>query len=131
MGFEPTIRGKPYDDLANRCLQPLGHLSVAQTPIVSTVSRQTFTENRGEKRDDGRMRLPRKAQPAAEPWIWSVTLGRGAQNHRLLHRRFRMRLEPVPRGALRLPDLGILHLGCDLAAKLGGLAMAFRTSCRR
>jgi hypothetical protein len=27
VGFEPTIRGKPYDDLANRCLQPLGHLS--------------------------------------------------------------------------------------------------------
>ena len=34
VGFEPTIRGKPYDDLANRCLQPLGHLSVAGIPIV-------------------------------------------------------------------------------------------------
>src|SRR3954453_13824093 len=28
-GFEPSIRCNPYDDLANRCLQPLGHLSVA------------------------------------------------------------------------------------------------------
>ena len=27
-GFEPSIRCNPYDDLANRCLQPLGHLSV-------------------------------------------------------------------------------------------------------
>ena len=27
VGFEPTIRCYPYDDLANRCLQPLGHLS--------------------------------------------------------------------------------------------------------
>jgi len=48
-----------------------------------------------------------------------------AVNIRLLHGRFRMRLEPVPRRALRLPDLGIRHLGCDLAAKLSGLAMAF------
>src|SRR4029078_9165519 len=43
VGFEPTIRGKPYDDLANRCLQPLGHLSVEATPIVSAVWRQTLT----------------------------------------------------------------------------------------
>lgn len=28
-GFEPAIRCYPYDDLANRCLQPLGHRSVA------------------------------------------------------------------------------------------------------
>ncbi len=28
MGFEPTVRVTTYDDLANRCLQPLGHLSV-------------------------------------------------------------------------------------------------------
>lgn len=27
MGFEPTIGFKPYDGLANRCLQPLGHPS--------------------------------------------------------------------------------------------------------
>ena len=27
-GFEPSIRFNPYDDLANRCLQPLGHSSV-------------------------------------------------------------------------------------------------------
>lgn len=27
MGFEPTIRFNPYDGLANRCLQPLGHPS--------------------------------------------------------------------------------------------------------
>ena len=26
-GFEPPIRFSPYDDLANRCLQPLGHHS--------------------------------------------------------------------------------------------------------
>ena len=26
-GFEPSIRYNPYDDLANRCLQPLGHSS--------------------------------------------------------------------------------------------------------
>ena len=26
-GFEPSIPFKGYDDLANRCLQPLGHLS--------------------------------------------------------------------------------------------------------
>src|SRR5205823_13721148 len=64
VGFEPTIRGKPYDDLANRCLQPLGHLSVAQSPIVSTVSRQTFTENRGEKRMTARCASPeRRTRP--------------------------------------------------------------------
>jgi len=28
-GFEPSIQVTPYDDLANRCLQPLGHLSAA------------------------------------------------------------------------------------------------------
>ena len=27
-GFEPSIRYNPYDDLANRCLQPLGHSSL-------------------------------------------------------------------------------------------------------
>ncbi len=26
-GFEPSIRCNTYDDLANRCLQPLGHVS--------------------------------------------------------------------------------------------------------
>ncbi len=26
-GFEPSIRFTTYDDLANRCLQPLGHVS--------------------------------------------------------------------------------------------------------
>jgi hypothetical protein len=26
-GFEPSIRLTAYDDLANRCLQPLGHVS--------------------------------------------------------------------------------------------------------
>ncbi len=28
-GFEPSIRCYPYNDLANRRLQPLGHLSAA------------------------------------------------------------------------------------------------------
>ncbi len=28
-GFEPSIRLATYDDLANRCLQPLGHVSPA------------------------------------------------------------------------------------------------------
>jgi hypothetical protein len=28
-GFEPSIRLTAYDDLANRCLQPLGHVSGA------------------------------------------------------------------------------------------------------
>jgi hypothetical protein len=27
-GFEPSIRLTAYDDLANRCLQPLGHVSM-------------------------------------------------------------------------------------------------------
>ena len=27
-GFEPWIECYPYDGLANRCLQPLGHLSL-------------------------------------------------------------------------------------------------------
>ena len=26
-GFEPSIHVATYDDLANRCLQPLGHVS--------------------------------------------------------------------------------------------------------
>lgn len=30
MRFELTVGFDPYDDLANRCLQPLGHLSVAE-----------------------------------------------------------------------------------------------------
>ena len=29
-GFEPSIRFRAYDDLANRCLQPLGHVSPNQ-----------------------------------------------------------------------------------------------------
>ena len=29
-GFEPWIRFRAYDDLANRCLQPLGHVSPNQ-----------------------------------------------------------------------------------------------------
>ncbi len=29
-GFEPSIRFWAYDDLANRCLQPLGHVSANQ-----------------------------------------------------------------------------------------------------
>ena len=37
-----------------------------------------------------------------------------------------MRLEPVARGALRLADLGILHLGCDLTAKRAASRVAFR-----
>src|SRR3954452_5775976 len=65
VGFEPTIRGKPYDDLANRCLQPLGHLSVAQSPIVSTVSRQTFTET-AAKKDGGRMHPPLGGAPGRQ-----------------------------------------------------------------
>ncbi len=47
-GFEPAIQGyTPYDGLANRCLQPLGHLSRlgADCPIVAnlgvTVKRPT------------------------------------------------------------------------------------------
>jgi hypothetical protein len=28
-GFEPSIHLTAYDDLANRCLQPLGHVSIA------------------------------------------------------------------------------------------------------
>jgi hypothetical protein len=27
-GFEPSIHLTAYDDLANRCLQPLGHVSI-------------------------------------------------------------------------------------------------------
>ncbi len=27
-GFEPSIHVATYDDLANRCLQPLGHVSI-------------------------------------------------------------------------------------------------------
>ena len=29
-GFEPSIHLSAYDDLANRCLQPLGHISANQ-----------------------------------------------------------------------------------------------------
>jgi hypothetical protein len=41
MGFEPTIRFNPYDGLANRCLQPLGHPSACWTRCgyVQTVGR--------------------------------------------------------------------------------------------
>ena len=34
-GFEPSIRFRAYDDLANRCLQPLGHVSPNQ--LVGTL----------------------------------------------------------------------------------------------
>jgi hypothetical protein len=40
-GFEPPIHGKMYDGLANRCLQPLGHLSL----LLS------YTYCMGKKRD--------------------------------------------------------------------------------
>jgi hypothetical protein len=37
-GFEPSIQYDPYDDLANRCLQPLGHRSMPkqgyQLPVI-------------------------------------------------------------------------------------------------
>ncbi len=38
-GFEPSVRAKyPYDGLANRCLQPLGHLSKIATILVKIKS---------------------------------------------------------------------------------------------
>jgi hypothetical protein len=33
-GFEPSIRLTTYDDLANRCLQPLGHISGSATAFA-------------------------------------------------------------------------------------------------
>ena len=38
-GFEPWIRRKAYDDLANRCLQPLGHVSGTRNPYSSRTAR--------------------------------------------------------------------------------------------
>ncbi len=37
-GFEPSIQISPYDGLANRCLQPLGHPSakVLRLPFLFT-----------------------------------------------------------------------------------------------
>ena len=34
-GFEPSIRGYPYNDLANRRLQPLGHPSAREWVITT------------------------------------------------------------------------------------------------
>src|SRR5665213_1522267 len=38
-GFEPSIRCYPYNGLANRRLQPLGHLSTAAWGVLSTGAR--------------------------------------------------------------------------------------------
>ena len=37
-GFEPSIRYNPYDDLANRCLQPLGHSSAVRCRTSNQVT---------------------------------------------------------------------------------------------
>lgn len=42
MGFEPTIRYNPYNDLANRRLQPLGHPSARDVKKPSKDSRLTY-----------------------------------------------------------------------------------------
>ena len=34
-GFEPTVQLLPYDGLANRCLQPLGHHSKPRANIIT------------------------------------------------------------------------------------------------
>ena len=46
-GFEPSIRCYPYNDLANRRLQPLGHLSVSAWGVLSA---GTLTLARGRNR---------------------------------------------------------------------------------
>ena len=38
-GFEPSIQCYPYNGLANRRLQPLGHLSTAAWGVLSTAAR--------------------------------------------------------------------------------------------
>ncbi len=42
-GFEPSIHLTAYDDLANRCLQPLGHVSIAGAFAVICVALQADT----------------------------------------------------------------------------------------
>ena len=44
-GFEPAIRCYPYDDLANRCLQPLGHRSVATGIATTPLALQALSDN--------------------------------------------------------------------------------------
>ncbi len=34
-GFEPSVLLSKYDDLANRCLKPLGHLTVTQVIYIT------------------------------------------------------------------------------------------------
>lgn len=34
-GFEPSVLVTQYDDLANRCLKPLGHRSVLYSSVLS------------------------------------------------------------------------------------------------
>ena len=42
-GFEPAVGPKPYADLANRCLQPLGHLSGGVSPGKTGALRLVLT----------------------------------------------------------------------------------------
>ena len=45
-GFEPSIHLSMYDDLANRCLQPLGHVSANQGKAPPIEGRPAHCKNR-------------------------------------------------------------------------------------
>ena len=45
-GFEPSIHLSMYDDLANRCLQPLGHISANQKRSIPIEGHLTHCKNK-------------------------------------------------------------------------------------
>ena len=57
-GFDPSIRFRAYDDLANRCLQPLGHVSANQK-----VTPYRGADNALQERKINRGFQPRRARP--------------------------------------------------------------------
>ena len=84
-GFEPSIRCNPYDDLANRCLQPLGHLSVATGyargggPLASGLAShrfvRSFVVSGGSRYDASRMDEDRRGVLGKLVWLGSALFG--------------------------------------------------------
>ena len=58
-GFEPSIHLSMYDDLANRCLQPLGHISANQERSIPIEGQLSHCKNLASKAVSAIQRLDR------------------------------------------------------------------------
>ena len=75
MGFEPTIRCYPYDDLANRCLQPLGHLSARPNAYKThAVASNRRCESRESAQSGAVTRVPNQVTAAQRAGAFPVAV---------------------------------------------------------